>query len=91
MKYKLLLALFISSITAINLSYDPEAGEWVNDKILEDRRYEAEMSAQIRAKKAADEAKERNDKKYANMMSLMDKFSHDSDPTEFKQVLNLKE
>ena len=54
--------------TSTQQKYDPENGEYLNDKIIEDRKLEAQADAQLKQQREAAEKSERNQKLYEHMV-----------------------
>ena len=54
--------------TATQQKYDPENGEYINDKIIEDRKFEAQADAQMKQQRQDQEKSERNEKLYEHMV-----------------------
>ena len=54
--------------TETQLKYDPENGEYLNDKIIEDRKFEAQADAQLKQQRKETETSERNEKLYEHMV-----------------------
>ena len=54
--------------TETQLKYDPENGEYLNDKIIEDRKFEAQADAQLKQQRQETETSDRNEKLYEHMV-----------------------